>query len=247
LAAGTGPLDTRRLPGRPFFATIDFAKEQHMSGMGPVGSVNAFHGVCGFTSSMTALYAQSPGTRGLLINGAPRVTRVLADIKTYLNMLKAANGRALLEEIADFNRVMYPQIVVQSGKTKPVWNGLDAFITRIDDCVTLLGKNTTMGEDNAVLNSLDPTFTLYMSPLAVKDYMERIWGATAVLSELPTGLSQNCIVGVTRPGPTNAHRNLVHWMYKNGSDIWSWGKKYNSVQGARSDYSVVYTIEVTLK
>jgi hypothetical protein len=215
--------------------------------MGKVGSVNANHGVCGFTSSLTAMYAQSPGTRGLLINGAPRVTRVLADIKTYLNMLRAANVGGLLAEIADFNKVMYPQIEVESGMAKPVWNGLDAFITRIDDCVTLLGRNTTMKQDNAVLNSLDPSFTLYMSPRAVKDYMERIWGATAVLSEPPTGLGQNCIVGVTRPGPKNIHKNLVHWMYKHGTDIWSWGDRFDSVQDARAEYSVVYAIEVTLK
>jgi hypothetical protein len=219
-----------------------------MSGaMGQVGSVNAKHGVCGFTSSLTAMYAQSPGTRALLINGAPRVTRVLADIKTYLNMLKAANAKGLLDEIADFNKVMYPQIEVAQGKTKPVWNGLDAFITRIDNCVTLLGANTTMKEDNDILNSLHPTFTLYMSPRAVKDYMERMWEATAVLSEQPTGLGQNCIVGVTRPGPQNVHKNLVHWMYKHGTDIWSWGIKFGSVQAARKEYTVVYTIEVTPK
>ena len=214
--------------------------------MGSVGSVNASHGVCGFTSSLTAMYAQSPGTRPLLINGAPRVTRVLADIKTYLNMLRAANKRDLLNEIADFNKVMYPQIVVETGKAKPVWNGLDAFITRIDGCVTLLAAKSTMEKDNAVLNSLDPSFTLYMSPHAVKDYMERMWGATAVLSDLPTGLGENCIVGVTRPGPKNIHNNLVHWMYKHGTDIWSWGDKFASVQDANKNYSVVYTIEVTL-
>jgi hypothetical protein len=215
--------------------------------MGQVGSVNAKHGVCGFTSSLTAMYAQSPGTRALLINGAPRVTRVLADIKIYLNMLKAANMRSLLDEIVDFNVVMYPQIVVGSGKTKPVWTGLDAFIKRIDDCVTLLAAKSTMQEDNDILNSLDPSFTLYMSPLAVKDYMERMWGATAVLSDLPTGVGLNCIVGVTRPGPKNIHKNLVHWMYKHGTDIWSWGRRFDSVEDARADYSVVYTVEVTLK
>jgi hypothetical protein len=217
-----------------------------MSGMGSVGSVNAAHGVCGFTSSLTAMYAQSPGTRPLLINGAPRVTRVLADIKTYLNMLRAANKRDLLNEIADFNVVMYPQINVADGKAQPVWKGLDAFIERIDSCVTLLEGTSSMEDDNAILNKLDPSFTLYMSPLAVKDYMERMWGATAVLSEPPTALGPACIVGVTRPGPKNVHKNLVHWMYKHGTDIWSWGKKFDSVQKARADYTVVYSIEVTL-
>lgn len=213
--------------------------------MGSVGSVNAVHGVCGFTSTLTAMYAQSPGTRGLLMNGAPRVTRVLADINTYLNMLRAANETGLREEIEAFNEEMYPQIEVASGKAKPVWEGLGKFVERINECVTLLGTRTTMEDDNKVLNALDPSFTLYMSPRAVKDYVERIWGAAATLSELPSGLGPRCIVGVTRPGPTNRHRNLVHWMYKHNEDFWSWGYRYDSVRAARDTYTVVYTIEVT--
>jgi hypothetical protein len=35
-------------------------------------------------------------------------------------------------------------------------------------------------------------------------------------------------------------------MYKHGADIWSWGEKFDSIEDARADYIVVYSIEVTL-
>jgi hypothetical protein len=140
---------------------------------------------------------------------------------------------------------MYPKIEIETGKAKPVWKGVDAFITSINNCVASLGENTTKDEDNDILNMLDPPFILYMSPDAVKDYMERIWGAKAVISQ--TGaLGGNCIVGVARPGLINAYNNLTHWMYKHNNTFWSWGYSFNSVQAANLEYKVVYTIEVTL-
>lgn len=215
-----------------------------MSGASPpiglVGSVNAVHGVCGFTSTFTALYAQNPGKRPLLINGAPRVTRVLADIKVYLKLLEAAaDGKALLTEINQFNIDMYPQYPNLAAYP---WTNLADFIERIDDCVERLAMISTMEEDNAILNKIN--FTLFMPPRGVADFIRRSWGWAATISELPTGLGENCIVGVARPGVTNGYHDLVHWMYKRGAQYWSWGSLYASVQAANPAYTVIYSIEL---
>jgi hypothetical protein len=39
-------------------------------------------------------------------------------------------------------------------------------IMRVDDRVTLLAAGSTMKKECAILNSLDPSFTQYMSPRA---------------------------------------------------------------------------------
>jgi hypothetical protein len=216
-------------------------------GIADVGSVNEFHGVCGFTSSITAMYAQSKGQRGLLINSAPRVTRVLAEIKSYLTILKAAGARGMLREIEQFNMVMYAQLPPEPGKTRPRWTDMDGFIARIDQCVSLLARQSTMTQDNDILNSMDPTFTLYMTPHAVADYLDRMWNADAQVDEQPVGLPYRCIIGVTRPGPKNAYKNLTHWMYKVGTAYWSWGQLFASVADANPNYTVVYTISVAVR
>src|SRR5262245_42480931 len=71
------------------------------SGLDLMGWTNAGWGVCGFTSSFYAMYELNPGKQGLLL-GAGIAHKVLAEIKTYLMMLKAAGELTLLRDIEAF-------------------------------------------------------------------------------------------------------------------------------------------------
>ena len=70
-------------------------------GLDLMGWTNAGWGVCGFTSSFYAMYELNPGKQGLLL-GAGIAHKVLAEIKTYLVMLKGAGELALLQDIQGF-------------------------------------------------------------------------------------------------------------------------------------------------
>ena len=74
------------------------AKEQ----MDAMGTLNNPWGVCGFTSSLYALYENSPTLRGDLTSGAKVSTRVVAEIKSFLIQLEADGNSKTLAEIASF-------------------------------------------------------------------------------------------------------------------------------------------------
>ncbi|HME25825.1 MAG TPA: hypothetical protein VKI44_31580 [Acetobacteraceae bacterium] len=60
--------------------------------MNLMGSTNNLWGVCGFTSTFYSMYELNRGKRALLI-GAGIATKVLAEIKTYLMLLKGWRWR----------------------------------------------------------------------------------------------------------------------------------------------------------
>ena len=72
--------------------------------MNLMGELNQGWGVCGFTSSFYSLYEQNPGKRAKLI-GVGIATKVLAEIKTYLNTLKAGGEFQHLSDIEEFTKI----------------------------------------------------------------------------------------------------------------------------------------------
>src|SRR5262245_17193271 len=78
--------------------------ESHMEA---VGTRNTGWGVCGFTTSMYAMYAMNPAARPWLINAARPFT-VLAEIRGYLRLLKEFGGDKLIKDIETFTRTFGP-------------------------------------------------------------------------------------------------------------------------------------------
>jgi hypothetical protein len=200
--------------------------------MDKMGTINKGWGVCGFTSTFYAMFAQNKGKRAELAN-ANRAFSVLAEIKSYLMMLKAENSQ-LLGDITRFT---------QSFGGAFANFDVDTYIAKINGSV---GKSE--GEIMA-----DSGFGIAMPPPAVKDYIERMWGAKATIEQMkanspPAG---NGIVGVTRGlYPAGAtlplpHDGLRHWMYQHAGKIFSWGSVFDDVVSA--DSQGVWTVCVFIK
>lgn len=69
-----------------------------------MGTLNNRWGVCGFNSSLYALYEHNPRKRADLTSAAKVDTRVAAEIKTFLKMLQAEGNAKLLSDIEAFTR-----------------------------------------------------------------------------------------------------------------------------------------------
>jgi len=206
-----------------------------MSGikMKEMGSLNNSWGVCGFTSTFYAMFALNKSTRPDLVN-ANRAFRLLAEIKSYLMMLKAENSPHL-GSITRFT---------QSFGGSFANFDIDSYIATI---------NGAVGKSEADIMQ-DPGFGIAMPPHAVADYIGRMWGANATITQVQGGNSApigNGIVGVTRglyaggvtlPLP---HDGLRHWMYQHSGKIHSWGKVFNDVVSA--DSQGIWTVCVFIK
>jgi hypothetical protein len=190
--------------------------------MVPVGITNKGWGVCGFTSTLYAMYELNPGKRGLIIKRSRIGGTVLAEIKTYLMILKSENSR-LLQDIEEFTQAFTSD-----------WT-IDNYINNINQ--SFFGDR----KEKDVLN--DESFGIAMPPKAVVDYVGRVWGYRAELYSADRGTDG--IIGVRnlREKPVK-YDGLCHWMYRSNRKIYSWGRVFNSVSAANEDYYVVRHIGI---
>jgi hypothetical protein len=192
--------------------------------MAPVGITNQGWGVCGFTSTLYSMYELNPGKRGLIIKRSRIGGTVLAEIKTYLMMLKTENS-PLLQDIEEFTRTF----------NRPDWT-IDNYINNINEALT--GNR----EEQDVL--MDESFGIGMPPKAVVDYVTRVWGYRA---ELWRGLDPGSdgIIGVRNVTKNSVmYKGLCHWMYRSNRKIYSWGSVFNSVSAANKDFCVEHYIGI---
>jgi hypothetical protein len=119
---------------------------------------------------------------------------VLAEIKTYLMMLKTKNS-LLLQDIEEFTQSF----------DRPDWT-IDNYINNINEA--FCGDRA----EQAVL--MDASFGIGMPPKAVADYVRRVWGYHAELWRGPDPGTDG-IIGV-RDVMTNRwkYNGLCHWMYR---------------------------------
>ena len=62
-----------------------------------LGAINASYGICGFTSTLYAVYANQPNMRQRLNEaGINAETRLMAEIKTFLVLMKAQGKQSVL-------------------------------------------------------------------------------------------------------------------------------------------------------
>jgi hypothetical protein len=161
-----------------------------------ISKPNAKWGICGFASSLAALY--DTNVLNTKVQGRDLPTRILAEIKTYLVMLQSENP-LLLREIENFTRGF--------GKK---WAGfrIETFIQKIN--------NVT----NPDVVDLGEGFDIAMPKNAVIDFLRRNGkkGTHEIeLHPLRTGV----ILGLG----DMQDKSLRHWVYKHSADkVYNYGK-----------------------
>ena len=197
--------------------------------MNLMGSTNNLWGVCGFTSTFYSMYELNRGKRALLI-GAGIATKVLAEIKTYLMLLKADGNTILLKEIETFTQSF--------GKV-----GTANFSNfTIDTYIALI--NQAVSRTEAEIKG-DPNYSIAMPPNAVVDYLRRVWEYESTLEVVSGGDGGGVdgIIGVSK-GLMPLYDGLCHWMYRFNGRIYSWGSTFSSVHAANSAYRVCRIIKI---
>lgn len=178
-----------------------------------MGTLNNRWGVCGFTSSLYALYENSPALRSELTGAAKLSTRVIAEMKSFLRQLEADGNAKMLTEIADFTRTFEGY----SGFT------INDYIRRID-AVAAKGMSWAKGD-----------FSIALPPDAVVAYLRYIGFRNPRV--LPAGSDlrgkNELILGVNDPsGKLTMYGGLGHYLYQKGSTIYSWGRQFTDIASA---------------
>ena len=191
-----------------------------------MGKLNADQGICGFTSSLYALYTHSP-RKTELSEGAEVETRMLAEIKTYLKLLQADNRVDLLSAIQSFTRSF--------GGAYTNFD-LDKYIERINATVSVNGG--ALGD-----------FSIAMPPEAVVDYLRRACdfkSAKLLTGNMPD--PAELILGLCST-QMREYKGLAHYVYQLNGTVYSWGKQFGSVQqaaaAAHESWSVGHKIAIT--
>jgi len=188
-----------------------------------MGVLNAGWGICGFTSSLYALYTNSPGQQSRLARGGRTTTRMLAEIKTYLRVLQADGRYDILDSIKAFTRSFGGQFANFT---------IEQYITRINSVVTLSDQEMADLKDDSI-------FGIAMPPAAVVDYLKRICNLRA--ARLVTTDTSEQVLGVCgRSLPM--YNGLEHYVYRLNGRVYTWGLQFNSVSDAALSQNTVWTI-----
>jgi hypothetical protein len=204
-----------------------------------MGVTNAGWGVCGVTSTFYAMYQTNPGARGILIN-APRPFSVLAEIKTFLVMLRAAGKTGMLKDIETFTRSFLVEAEVDfSGFT------VEDYIKYINESVTRYVNKDTQETDAEILN--DGKFSIGLPPAVVAEYARLIWNHDATVAMYDQG--GDAIIGVMSTAPADSkfhlYNKLCHYLYRKGSQYYSWGNApYAKLTDADKDFVLCCTVKL---
>lgn len=191
------------------------------------GDENSRHGICGFTSTIYAVYENMPHMRHKIDTSSPdAATRLMAEIKTFLVLMKAQGKQSILNDIRELTQSF--------GGVYATWTP-DSYISKIN------ATACAVGVDAVITN-----YSIAIPPNALMEYMKEMWGFNPAIA-----LSgHNAIVGLTRTGaPHNRFGNLAHYVYE-GPDgtLYSWGQEFSDLNDLNTkkhrDYSVVSRIKV---
>jgi len=179
-----------------------------------MGVLNASWGICGFSSSLYALYQHSPTQQSRLAQAGRTTTRVLAEIKTYLVMLQADARYDLLGAIETFTQSFGGDFAKFT---------IPGFIMRINNIVTL-------GDQALIDLKDDDTWGIAMPPLAVVDYLKRMCDLR-IARLVKTNLHSELILGLCGK-KMHLYNGLEHYVYRLNGKVYSWGQQFNSVEAA---------------
>lgn len=182
-----------------------------------MGVLNEGWGICGFTSSLYALYTHNPAQQARLAQGAAEPTRMLAEIKTFLRMLQADRQQKMLDDITTFTQSF-------GGKHKHFT--ITRYIERINETVT---------------KGADPNnerFGIGLPPEAVVEYLKRVCDFKNARVVDMSYDAHELILGVAdrTDKKMTMHDGLAHYLYKRGNKIYSWGKQFGGVTEAMKGF-----------
>ena len=195
-----------------------------MSGIDAMGIENATQGICGFTSTMYAIYANRPELRAGLqraFDDKTRSTRLMAEIKSLLVTMNAEGKQGVLDQIMELTR------------TFPNFGGWT-----VDSYIASINSQTAAN------------YSIAMPPEATMEYMRSAWKMRPSLVDMLRPGGGDAVFGLTRTGaPRNRWKNLAHYVYRAGDGtLLSWGEKFNDLNDLNTrknrDYAVVYIIKV---
>lgn len=185
-----------------------------------MGTLNNRWGVCGFNSSLYALYEHNPTKRAELTSAAKIDARVAAEIKTFLRMVQAEGNAKLLSDIETFTRSFGGQ-----------WTGftIAGYIQKID------AEAAREGEKFKAKMRAD--LSMAMPPHAVVAYLQKaagFAGASVMVDPLGGGFltgstANEQIVGL-RKSTMTSYNGLAHWVYLNNGVVYSWGRQFVGLQ-----------------
>ncbi len=194
-----------------------------MPGIDAMGVENDEYGICGFTSTLYAVYSRRPNLQNRLdtaMGDTTRRTRMMAEIKTFLQMMRANGKFFLLRDIAELTR---------SFPGYEHWS-VNYYIKRINRQIP------------------DDDYSIAMPPEATMEYMRTAWDMRPALVD--TDRPGDVILGLTRSGaPANRWKNLAHYVFRDAAGtIYSWGDQFTDLDDVNArrdkDYSVIYRIMV---
>lgn len=188
-----------------------------MTGFNSMGITNNFWGICGFNSSLYALYVHNPKMRAKLGQGASSPTRMLAEIKTFLRMLQAEKKTEILEAIEAFTRTFdkFENFTIES------------YINRINDVVDTQSDITQ-----------DPKFSIAMPPDAVIAYLKIVCGFNNARLVDPGSSASELVLGLFRDDGANmgTYGGLRHYVYYPNGAFYSWGQQFSSIGQMKRNY-----------
>jgi len=205
--------------------------------MKSLGQLNEGWGVCGFTSTFYAMYRQNPAARPWIVN-ATQVFSVLYEITDYLEALKAAQS-PLVKAIEDFTQSF--------GGVHAAFT-VDKYIERVNTASETARQTLSVDDENLQTDlKKQELFGIGLPPLAVADYVERMWKWKAtVIQTASASQSSRSIVGVRDVTSTKMtmYNGLCHYLYHGNSGYYSWGNRYSTLEKADKDYAICYVIKI---
>ncbi|WP_172329535.1 hypothetical protein [Mangrovicoccus sp. HB161399] len=191
-----------------------------------MGFVNRTQGVCGFAAALYALYAHSPTLKDqqALSDAARWDTRIAAEIKTYLMILKAERNERLLGMIQTFC-AGYPGL---GGFT------MSGYIEKINS----IPENVPVG---ASMADKEISVTIALPPPVLADYLRRVCGFRNATEVAADNGRNELIVGVQKGDPAyTMYGGLCHYIYRLGGTWYTWGGRAGSLEQLNRDYDRRY-------
>jgi hypothetical protein len=168
-------------------------------------------GICGFVSSLAALYVNNSGVQKKLGKISPTdfETRLLAEVKTFLVQLEADNNKALLGEIETFNKKWEKAFTI------------GGFIAKVNKAVDKVPKDATLA----------------MTPDALRVYLDTAWGVKGKFKKgMPDAKSKNVILGLYEKADAHAFNLLKHWVFMADKDhVYNYGEE-TTLDELKSEY-----------
>ncbi len=208
-----------------------------------ISEPNAGWGICGVTSSLGALHRYSEkhssnGNRKLNASKDSDIyTRVLAELKTFLVILKGQSNVAILNQIAEFTK------------------SFDGFSTfTIDGYITKINNMGSHGDPDSWWDWLwwsppdpkDSSYGIALSPDAVVEYLKLRCGLENSYHVIWDKPCDNVLVGLCKKGgASKPYSGLCHWVYMaTPGEVYNWGRKVTWEELLKqSDWEAKYEVK----